>query len=70
MPKIVNMLPKIMKERGISGKELSKRSGVSESAISMYKYRTAINMDHTAKLIKALGLESTNDILKYVPDEK
>lgn len=70
MPHIEIRLHKIMKERKLTGKELAKKSGVAESVISSFRHRTTVNLVHTAKLMKALDLDSIDDILHYVPDDE
>lgn len=69
MPRIEIRLHQIMRERNLTGKELAKRSGVSESVISTFKYRTTVNLVHTAKIMKALNIDNIDELLRYVPDK-
>jgi len=50
-----DLLAKAMKERGVTGQQLSRMSGVSESVISAARNGRG-NLSTTVKLLDALGL--------------
>jgi len=61
-----------LKERGLTQKELSKKTGIREATISVFARDagTSINKEILAKIMEALGVKDVREIIEYVSDDK
>lgn len=59
-------LKEILKQRNMTQKELSQKSGIRESAISdiVNNKRTGVNKVHLGKIINVLGIVDINELLE------
>lgn len=70
-----NMISRKMKEKGISQRDLAKKSALSKSTISrmlQYNSNVFLNEDHIFRIAIALGFneESYGDLLDLLPQTK
>jgi putative transcriptional regulator len=65
-------LKEILEERGITQKDLSKKSNVREATISdiVRGTRTVINFKHLAAIAEALNIKNIEEIMEFQDENK
>lgn len=64
---IIVKLREILKERGITQKELAQMTGIREAGISELanNSRTSLNKEHLIKVAEALGITKIEDLVQF-----